>query len=368
MILLYLASLFKVKKISLVQFKNYESRAFLFDERIVGISGKNGVGKTNLLDAIYYLCFTKSYFSRSDLQNIKNGTSGFRAEANLALQGKSMDAICVVREGEKKEFMVNGEPYERFSEHVGKFPCVIVAPDDVDIIAGGSEVRRRFMDALISQIDSVYLRTLIEYNKVLQQRNSYLKSIAEDKSTDLSLLDVYDDQMVKAGYILFEKRKFYLGQALPSASSFYQQISNDQASMELVYESQLLNGSFMQLLRSQRERDIYLQRTLAGIHRDNIEIRLDGEPFRYMASQGQRKSLLFALKLAEFMLLKEAKGFSPILLLDDVFEKLDADRMHNLLHWVCVENDGQIFITDTHGERIRQKLEELGLPFQLIEL
>ncbi|MFI5157196.1 MAG: DNA replication/repair protein RecF, partial [Chitinophagales bacterium] len=266
------------------------------------------------------------------------------------------------------EFMLNGEPYERFSEHVGKFPCVIVAPDDVEIIAGGSELRRRFMDALISQIDYEYLRALIGYNKVLQQRNSYLKSVSEDRSTDLSLLDVYDDQMVKAGYILYEKRKFYLGQALPSASYFYQQISNDKASMELVYESQLLNGSFKEQLRSQRERDIYLQRTLTGIHRDNIEIRLDGEPFRYLASQGQRKSLLFALKLAEFMLLKKAKGFSPILLLDDVFEKLDADRMHNLLHWVCVENDGQIFITDTHGERIRQKLDELGLPFQLIEL
>ena len=360
--------MFGLKKIQLVQFKNYDQRSFLFEERIVGICGKNGLGKTNLLDAVYYLCFTKSYFTRSDLQNIKLGTSGFRIEGIFSGYGKQQDVVCVVREGLRKEFMLEGQAYEKFSAHIGRFPCVMVAPDDIIMITGGSEERRRFMDSLISQIDSEYLLTLIEYNKILQQRNSYLKLAAASLHPDPRLLEVYDEQLVKTGNLIFSRRKQYLEIIIPAVRSFYSRIASLHEPLELSYESQLDNGSFASLLLESRDRDIYMQRTQAGIHKDNLGISLHGEPFRFIASQGQRKSLLFALKLAEFMLLKEVKGFAPILLLDDVFEKLDEVRMHNLLYWVCVENDGQILITDTHGERIKQKLQEFQVRYQLIEL
>jgi DNA replication and repair protein RecF len=243
----------------------------------------------------------------------------------------------------------------------------MVAPDDIAMITGGSEERRRYLDSLISQLDAEYLQTLIEYNKVLQQRNSYLKQ-ANPVRPDLHLLDVYDDQLTKAGNLIFARRKHYLEMIIPAVKSFYSRIAGISEPVELCYESQLREASFASMLRDSRDRDLYLQRTQVGIHKDNIGITLHGEAFRFIASQGQRKSLLFALKLAEFMLLKDIKGFPPILLLDDVFEKLDDSRIHNLLHWVCAENDGQIFITDTHKERINQKMQEFQIPFQLIEL
>lgn len=352
----------------MVQFKNYPQKAFAFHERIVGISGNNGVGKTNLLDAIYYLCFTKSYFSKSDQQNVKTGAQGFRAEGSFLWDGKEQKVVCVVRESVKKEFSVNGENYEKFSAHIGKFPCVVIAPDDVQIITGGSEERRRFLDALISQLDPTYLQQLIEYNKILQQRNGFLKSYAEKKQTDLSLLDVYDEQILPAAGYIFEQRQVWLKSILPLVNNFYTRIAGTEEPLIPKYESQLMQCSYGILLKQYREKDLLLQRTLSGIHKDDIDLSLDGQPFKNLASQGQRKSLLFALKLAEYETLREAKGFAPILLLDDVFEKLDEHRMHNLLDWVCVQNQGQVFITDTHGERIREELNKLSVSYQLIEL
>jgi len=352
----------------LVQFKNYPQRSFSFGERIIGISGNNGVGKTNLLDAIYYLCFTKSYFSKSDQQTVQTGSQGFRAEGCFARDGKDQKVVCIVRESAKKEFSLNGENYEKFSAHVGKFPCVMIAPDDVQIIAGGSEERRRFLDALISQLDAKYLQQLIEYNKILQQRNGFLKSIAERKQTDLSLLDVYDEQILPPAAYIFEQRKAWLKTILPLVNEFYARIAGIKEPLVPKYESQLLHGSFKLLLKQYRDKDILLQRTLTGIHKDDIDISLDGQPFKNLASQGQRKSLLFALKLAEYETLSKSKGFAPILLLDDVFEKLDELRMHNLLDWVCVQNQGQVFITDTHRDRISSALDKLSVMHQLIEL
>ena len=342
--------------------------AFAFRERIVGISGNNGVGKTNLLDAIYYLCFTKSYFSKSDQQNVQKGAQGFRTEGCFVWEGKDHKVVCVVRESAKKEFSLNGEYYEKFSAHIGKFPCVMIAPDDVQIIVGGSEERRRFLDALISQLDATYLQQLIEYNKILQQRNGFLKSFAEKKQADLSLLDVYDEQILPAAMYIFEQRKIWLKKILPLVNEFYTRIAGTTEPLIPKYESQLLQDSYRTLLKQYREKDLLLQRTLAGVHKDDIDLALDGQPFKYLASQGQRKSLLFALKLAEYETLRQVKGFAPILLLDDVFEKLDELRMHNLLDWVCVQNQGQVFITDTHCERIRDELDKLSVSYQLIEL
>ncbi len=204
---MYIAPLLKLDSISLVQFKNYNQTAFTFDDRIVGIAGKNGVGKTNLLDAIYYCCFTKSYFARTDGQNVLKGAAGFRIEAHFTLAGEPMKVVCILRETGKKEFLLNDEPYEKFAHHIGRFPCVIIAPDDIQIITGGSEERRRFLDALLSQLDATYLQQLIDYNKVLQQRNSFLKSLAEKRQTDTGLLEVYDEQLGRYGNLCIREKE-----------------------------------------------------------------------------------------------------------------------------------------------------------------
>lgn len=320
------------------------------------------------MDAIYYLCFTKSYFSKSDQQNVFNGSSGFRIEGNFSLQKLEQKVTCILRETGKKEFQLNLELYEKFSAHVGKFPCVIIAPDDVQIIAGGSEERRRFLDALLCQLDAKYLQSLIEYNKILQQRNGYLRSLAERNLGDTSLLDVYDEQLLSPGNYVFEQRQTFLRGILPRVRQFYKRIAGNEEPIELRYSSQLLQYPLENILNRNRDRDILLQRTSGGIHKDDIEITLKEQNFKNIGSQGQRKSLLFAMKLTEYETLIQAKGFAPLLLLDDVFEKLDAGRMHNLLDWVCVQNEGQIFITDTHGDRIRTHLEQLSKNYQLIQL
>ena len=360
--------MFSLRSISLVQFKNYPTGSFNFHERIVAICGRNGIGKTNLLDAIYYLCFSKSYFARSDSQHVQYGAQGFRIEGRFELEDEPNKVLCILRETGRKELSVNDEPYEKFAQHIGRFPCVMIAPDDIQLIMDGSEARRRFLDALLSQLDPVYLQQLIDYNKVLQQRNGFLKAMGDKSLTDTSLLDVYDDQLSRYGDYVFRKRQTFVSELIPLVRQFYAQIAGAGESLELVYESQLLSEPFPSLLKRLRSKDILLQRTCGGIHKDDIDLQLMGQPFKASASQGQRKSLLFALKLAEFDILKKNKGFAPLLLLDDVFEKLDEHRMHNLLHWVCVENEGQLFITDTHEERIRKHFSDLDRSFQVIHL
>ncbi|MBC7827168.1 MAG: DNA replication and repair protein RecF [Chitinophagaceae bacterium] len=358
----------QLTNISLVQFKNYLQTSFSFNERIIGICGPNGIGKTNLLDGIYYLCFTKSYFSRLDSQNTHAGLEGFRIEGSFQLNNQQEKIVCILRETGRKEFFLNDDLYGKVSHHIGKFPCVIIAPDDVEIITEGGEARRRFLDALLSQLDSSYLQNLMDYNKVLQQRNSYLKSMAETRVQDKNLLEVYNQQLIKYGEFIFRERKNFLKDFLPEVIRFYQQIAQVKEQVELVYESQLQHSSFENLLHQFRDRDLLYQRTHGGVHKDELSMNLNGQAFKSIASQGQRKSLLFALKLAEFETLKSAKNFAPLLLLDDVFEKLDEKRMHNLLDWVCVQNGGQIFITDTHSERIQHHFGNLGVSYQLISL
>jgi DNA replication and repair protein RecF len=359
-----------LKDISLVQFRNYSQATFPFRERIIGICGSNGVGKTNLLDAIYYLCFTRSYFIRSDQQNVANGADGFRIAGRFEKQGSPAEVVCIFRGEGGKEFLFDGEPYEKFSAHIGRFPCVIIAPDDVQIITGGSEERRRFLDSLLSQLDPAYLLTLIEYNRVLQQRNGFLKSLEgrRPREEDRQLLEVYDGQLARPGTSLFDKRRAFLAAFLPQAGKFYAEIAGSQEPVQMSYRSQLLESAFQPLLQRTLEKDLHWQRTGSGIHKDDIELTFSGQPFKSIASQGQRKSLLFALKLAEYGALREAKGFAPVLLLDDVFEKLDEARMRNLLNQVCLRGDGQIFITDTHKGRIEAALDPLALPYQILPL
>jgi len=354
----------KLSKITITQFKNYDFHSFNFKERITGICGLNGKGKTNLLDAIYYLCFTKSYFSKSDPMNVERGKEGFRLEGII----DDHKIVCIYRGTAKKEFSLDDVPYNKFSEHIGRFPAVMIAPDDVELITGASEERRRFVDTVLSQVDAGYLQQLIQYNKVLQQRNGLLKRFAEQGKTDWPLLEILDDQLVQPGQYIYSKRKNFAAELLPLVQQFYSDISGNKELVSLEYESQLNNADFYSLLNDVREKDFYLQRTNGGIHKDDIGILMNGQVFKNIASQGQRKSLLFALKLAEFELIRIKKNAAPILLLDDVFEKLDQQRMHQLLEWVCCKNEGQVFITDTHSERLRQSLDQLKVPHQLIEL
>jgi len=353
-----------LKKISITQFKNYDFSTFNFTERVVGICGLNGKGKTNLLDAIYYLCFTKSYFTKTDSMNVQFDKDGFRLEGFF--EGDKI--VCIHRGAGKKEFYLNDVEYTKFSEHIGKFPAVMIAPDDVELITGGSEERRRYIDTVLSQVDHSYLQQLIVYNKVLQQRNSLLKRFAEQGKTDWPLLEVVDEQLVQPGNYIYQKRKDFTAALIPLVQQFYQQIAGNDEAVTLQYESQLNSTDFNALLNQCREKDFILQRSNGGIHKDDILIQLNGNVFKNTASQGQRKSLLFALKLAEFEMLKGDKGFAPLLLLDDVFEKLDDRRMQHLLHRVCNENDGQVLITDTHKERLEQAFSGLQTPFQVIEL
>lgn len=357
-----------LQNLTIYQFKNYLQQDFQFDENVIGIYGNNGMGKTNLLDAVYFLCFTKSYFSKTDSTVVHQGLQGMRLEGNFARNGEEEKVVCIIRENGRKEMLRNAEEYKRFSAHIGCFPAVMIAPDDVELITGTSEIRRKYIDTLISQLDNQYLQSLIEYNKVLQQRNSLLKSAPVRGYLDDALLDILDAQLVKPGKYIFTYRKIFLQNYLPAVAKSYRQIAGTDEQIILEYYSQLLEDDFENLLLTFRQKDIMLQRTTMGIHKDDIDLKLNNENFKNIASQGQRKSLLFALKLKEFEALESAKGFAPVLLLDDVFEKLDAARMQNLLHHVCVEGKSQVFITDTHKERLQQALENLKVPFQLIGL
>ncbi len=358
----------RLSSISLFQFKNYSGSQFEFTDRVVGICGKNGVGKTNLIDAIYHLSFTRSYFQRSDSLNVQHHMAGFRLEGSFIKNHQKLELVSVLRESGKKEFSRDGQIYDRLANHIGLVPAVMIAPDDVQIITGNSDERRRYLDTLFSQLDPQYLQELILHNKVLQQRNAYLRSLDDRRLADHNLLDAYDQQLYRHAVVVYAMRSRFIDNLVPLIMQFYSQISGLADQVITSYESQLGKNDYASLLKMNRERDLASQRTTAGIHKDDLVFAKEGRTFRSEASQGQRKSLLFALKLAEFTLLHQSKGFEPILLLDDVFEKLDEERIHNLLSWVCLSNQGQIFITDTHPERFKENINRLGIKYQLLEL
>jgi len=357
-----------LEKLSLVNFKNFDSKAFNFEEKINCFVGNNGVGKTNVLDAIYYLSFAKSYFNPVAIQNIKHGENFFMIEGDYKISGRNEKMICSLKRGQKKLLKRNGKAYEKFSDHVGQIPLVIISPSDRDLVVEGSETRRRFIDGVISQQDKRYLKDLIAYNKVLSQRNALLKYFAANRTYDATNLVVYDEQLILYGTNIYSKRKEFLEKFIPIFNEKYQIISNDNEQVNLDYKSQLHLSSLNDLLCNSVDKDKILQYTTVGIHRDDLNFEIGSFPIKKFGSQGQQKSYLIALKLAQFEFIKQQSNLIPILLLDDIFDKLDQTRVSHIIDLVNNDEFGQIFITDTHSERTEEVVKQSNKPYQIFKL
>jgi DNA replication and repair protein RecF len=357
-----------LQKISLVNFKNIESQTFDFQEKINCFVGNNGVGKTNVLDAIYYLSFAKSYFNSVALQNIRHGEGFFMVEGDYLLNDRNEKIVCSLKRGQKKVLKRNGKSYEKFSEHIGQLPLVIISPADRDLVTEGSETRRKFMDGVISQQNKSYLKDLISYNKVLSQRNALLKYFAANRTFDALNLNVYDEQLAEYGARIYSVRKLFLQEFIPIFNEKYKLISGDQEMVDLKYKSQLQDFSMMTLLKKSLEKDKIIQYTTSGIHKDDLSFEIGAYSIKKFGSQGQQKSYLIALKLAQFQFIKEQSNVTPILLLDDIFDKLDESRVSQIIDLVSKDEFGQIFITDTHAERTENILKQSNNPYQIFKL
>ena len=322
------------------------------------------MGKTNLLDAIHYLCMTKSHFIASDRDVMQYGAEFLRLEGHFLNSGKKERIVARFIPNTSKIFEKNDIPYPKLSEHVGLLPLVVVAPDDTALAREGSEERRRFIDNTLSQSDPLYLKNLIFYNRVLKQRNTLLKDGATSGYLDIDLMKIYNEQLLAPAAFIFERRKDLAASLSPIFNKFYQQISGNQETVSLVYSSQLEKSDFADLLLSNFEKDRILQRTTAGVHRDNLVFKINQRDVKKFASQGQLKSYILALKLAQYELLRQHKGFSPILLLDDLFDKLDEQRVQQLIELLMNENFGQIFITDTDNDRIEKIVRNFGKEYR----
>jgi DNA replication and repair protein RecF len=349
----------QLSELHLVNFRNYPEADLAFREQVVVFTGNNGSGKTNLLDAIHYLAFCKSFLNPVDSQNIRNDEPFFVLQGIFLNEEKKDAVYCGIKRGQKKQFKRNNKEYERLSEHIGLFPLVVISPSDIALITEGSEERRRFMDSVISQYDKPYLENLIRYGKLLQQRNAYLRQ----GQSSADMLDIWDEQLAFYARPVFEARKTFLDRIRPLFQQVYTFISGSSETVELTYESRLFDHDPMDLYRQTRDKDRIMQYTTAGVHKDDLGMLINGFPLRKYASQGQQKSFLIALKLAQFDVLSEVKQMKPLLLLDDIFEKLDQDRITALMTLVSQQHFGQIFITDTHPERIAEILRGIQSTF-----
>jgi len=352
-----------LKALQLTHFKNYEAASAVFHPRMNGILGLNGMGKTNLLEAIWYLCIGKSYFNLPDRLLIRKGAGFFRLEGHFHRQGKSERIVAKVAPGRPKTLEHNGKPVERLADHVGFLPVVMITPDDTLLATGGSEERRKFLDVTLSQTDPRYLRHLLEVNKLLRQRNAALKQMGQSGHFDPTLLQTYEEQMLEpSAYIYGERRK--LVEALqPLFQEFYEQIAQGAERVSCSYHSQLHEAPLVSLFQKSREKDRLLQRTTSGVHKDDLSFEIKGMPLKRFASQGQLKSYVLALKLAQYAFLRRCKGLPPLLLLDDLFDKLDRTRVLHLLKLLADEPFGQVFITDTHPDRLPELLARQDHPF-----
>lgn len=356
----------RINEISLVNFKNYPEASLRFHPKVNAITGKNGVGKTNILDAIYYLCMSKSYFNSSEVYNVRQGES-FLMVKGWFENGELTDEIHIgLINGQKKQIKKNKKEYERISDHIGQYPVVMVSPADASLVLDGSDERRKYMNGVISQYNRTYLEKTIQYNRVLAQRNKYLKESRPRDNDDL--LEVLTEQLSSLGDYIYQCRKEFCEQLFPVFHKYYHQISGNAEEVEILYQSPLDQSDMQTIMNDTIQRDIMLQHTSMGIHKDDMLMNLQGFPLKKVASQGQQKTFLVALKMAQFEFLKKIKKINPILLLDDIFDKFDSDRVKQIIRLVAGPDFGQIFITHPNEMRIRELLTEAVDEFYIFKV
>lgn len=358
-----------LKNLHLVNFKNYEDQSFEFDSGVNVITGNNGKGKTNLLDAIHYMSFCKSFLNPIDSQNIRHEMPFFVIESTIQ-KGEKEDVIyCGLKRNQKKQFKKNKKEYEKLADHIGAFPLVVVSPFDAELVLAGGEERRRFLDALISQFNHAYLIDLMQYNRILQQRNALLKQFADNHRFDTDTLAIYDEQLAQVGNFIHRVRAEFITEFIPLFQKNYAFIANNDELPSLSYESHLNDEtSFLELLQNSHERDRYRMHTSKGIHRDDLSFLLNDFPIKKFGSQGQQKTYLTALKMAEYEFLKQETGLLPFLILDDIFDKLDDRRVTKLLQRVGSQDFGQVFITDTDKPKIQEIFATFDINVHFIDL
>jgi DNA replication and repair protein RecF len=357
-----------LKKISLFNYKNFSEVSYDFDAKINCFVGKNGIGKTNVLDAIYHLAYGKSYFNPIAAQNIKHGEDFFVIDGEFEKAKRSEQIVSSFKKGQKKILKRNGKQYEKFSDHVGLIPLVIISPSDSDLIIEGSETRRRFIDSVISQLDSTYLQQLIQYQKIISQRNALLKYFALNHVFDNDTLSIYNEQLNQLGQSIFEKRKHFLNDFIPIFNKHHQAITGSIETVQLVYESHLFENETLTLLEHNLAKDRALQYTSVGVHKDDLSFQIENYPIKKFGSQGQQKSFLIALKFAQFEFVKKQSGEKPILLFDDIFDKLDETRVSKIVEMVNQDEFGQLFISDTHPERTEAIVKSTHQSYKLFNL
>lgn len=356
-----------LQSLHLVNFKSYQELEVKLSSRINCFVGPNGSGKTNLLDAIHYLALCKSYFTATDSLNIRHGEDFFLVQGDFEFDDLPEFISCGFKTGQKKVMKRNKKSYDKLSEHIGLVPLIIASPSDAELIYGGSEDRRKFMDGAISQYNNQYLDALIKYNKALAQRNSLLKEFSRTGQQDMDMLEVWDGQLCMFGETIYKVRKQFIEELTGVFLGFYQHISNGSEQIQLVYESQLDTASLDILLKNSVQKDLALEYTSAGIHKDDLMFVQNGYPMKRVGSQGQQKTLLVSLKLAELSLIRDKTGKQPLLLLDDIFDKFDAQRVTQLIKLVSGQTFGQIFITDTDRNNISELLKEITTDFRIFE-
>lgn len=347
-----------LQRLNIINYRNIAAADLELSPGINCLVGPNGAGKTNILDSIYYLSFCKSYFGLPDSVNIRHDEPFFVISGHYAGEGGETDIYCGVKRGVKKQFKRDKKEYQRIADHIGLLPLVIISPSDEELIADGAEARRRYADSVISQCDKAYMDHLMAYNRLITQRNILLKQMAEAVAPDMRLLDVYDQQLAVHGQVISMRRRQFVEWLQPVAASCYCAIADDAEQVEMNYITGLDRYDLYQGLVDSRVRDIALGYTSRGIHKDEIEILMDGFPIRRVGSQGQRKSFVIALKIAQYKYLAQQKGQLPTLLLDDIFDKLDTRRGDNLIAMMTREGFGQIFISDTNIDRLRRVLDK----------
>ncbi len=353
-----------LKKLSVLNFKNYSAAALEFSNHVNCFTGNNGEGKTNILDAIHYLSFCKSFFNPVDSQNILHDAPFFLIQGLYDLEGQEEEVYCGLKRNQKKQFKRNRNEYARLADHIGLLPLVMISPSDAELITEGSESRRRFIDNVIVQFDRDYLEKLIHYNRVLSQRNTLLKQIANTGLSDKESLEIWDVQLIEYGELIHNKRRQFISSFIGIFQKYYDFISQGKEQVDIHYVSHLNAAPFSEVLSKALQRDQLMEYTTVGIHKDDLEFKTDGYPLKKYASQGQQKSFLIALKLAQFDFIKQIKNSTPILLLDDIYDKLDDSRVKQLMELVSSNHFGQLFITDTHPARLMELFGSTNVDFK----